>query len=104
MKPISDKAEVALDFPDKLYIGSFGRDSGYETAVDGEGVMLKLARSSGEKRVVEMHLHHYLLADMLQDIAKGVAAREPIDDAHRLRLIEAVAALAKALGPPPGGG
>jgi hypothetical protein len=102
MKPISDKAEVALDFPDKLYIGSFARGSGYETAVDGEGVMLKLARSGGEKRVVEMHLHYYLLADVLQDIAKGIAAREPIDAPHRIRLVEAVAALAAALGPPPG--
>jgi hypothetical protein len=98
---IADKAEVALDFPDKLYMGSFGRNSSYETAVDDEGVMLKLARASGEKRVVEMHLHHYLLADVLQDIARGVAARKPIDDAHRGRLIEAVAALGRALGPAP---
>lgn len=27
MKPIPDKAEVALEYPDKLYIGSFERSS-----------------------------------------------------------------------------
>jgi hypothetical protein len=100
MKPISDKAEVALDFPDKLFMGSFSRGSGYETAVDAEGVMLKLARSGGEKRVVEMHLHYFLLADVLEDIARGIAARAPIDEPHRRRLSEAAAALAAALGPP----
>jgi hypothetical protein len=30
MHSIPDKAEVGIDFPDKLYIGGFGRDSQFE--------------------------------------------------------------------------
>jgi hypothetical protein len=29
-KPISDKAEIALEYPDKLYVGTFERSSRFE--------------------------------------------------------------------------
>ena len=45
MKPVIDKAEVSIDFPDKAYMGSFGRHSGFEVRADEEEVMLKLAHS-----------------------------------------------------------
>jgi hypothetical protein len=34
LHPISDKAEVAVDFPDKAYIGSFGRHSQFDAYAD----------------------------------------------------------------------
>jgi hypothetical protein len=37
MKSISDKAEVSLDFPDKAYMGSFGRESSFDVKVDPGG-------------------------------------------------------------------
>ena len=97
MHPITDKAEVAIDFPDKAYMGGFGRDSGFEARADADGMMIKLVRSSGEKREVEVHLHHFLFAGILDDLAQSVAAREPIDDTHRLPLLEAAQKLAAAL-------
>lgn len=96
MKPITDKAEVAIDFPDKAYMGSFGRASAFEVKGDAEGVSLKLVRTGEEKRVVELHLHHYLLADVLGEIAR-VLPEQPLDEARRRALAEAVAALAAAL-------
>jgi hypothetical protein len=67
MHPIADKTEVAIDFPDKGYMGGFGRDSGYEARAEIDGVLIRLVRNGGEKRIVEIHLHHLLLADILDD-------------------------------------
>ena len=33
-KPIPDKAEIALEYPDKLYIGTFERSSRFEAHLD----------------------------------------------------------------------
>lgn len=33
-KPIVDKAEVALEYPDKFYSGAFERSSRFETSFD----------------------------------------------------------------------
>ena len=37
-KPIPDKAEVALEFPDKVYIGTFERTSRFGVHFDERGV------------------------------------------------------------------
>ena len=52
VKPITDKAEVSIDFPDKTYVGSFTRHSGFEAEADAEGVALKLVRAGEDRRVV----------------------------------------------------
>jgi hypothetical protein len=98
MHPITDKAELALDFPDKTYIGSFARASSFEARIDPEGATIKLAHTSGERRVAELHLHWYLFADILKELAGSIAAGAEIDDAHRRPLEEAAAAFAHALG------
>jgi hypothetical protein len=97
IKPITDKAEVSIDFPDKFYVGAFTRHAGFEAKADAEGVALKLVRSGDDKRVAEFHLHYYLFADILDEIAESMAAQPPIDEAHREPLIDAVAHLRKAL-------
>jgi len=43
MKPIPDKAEVALEYPDKLYIGTFERSSDFDAHIDAMGIALTLA-------------------------------------------------------------
>ncbi|MCX8102646.1 MAG: hypothetical protein RMK81_04305 [Geminicoccaceae bacterium] len=101
LKPITDRAEVAIDFPDKAYMGSFGRASAFEAAADAEGVVIRLARSGEEKRKAEIHLHYYLFAGVLADIAAALAARPALDDAHRIPLLEAARALVAALEPRP---
>lgn len=96
MKPITDKAEVAIDFPDKTYMGSFGRGSGFELTADEEGVHLHLARRDGEKRRVAIHVHYYLLADILRALAEETP-KHPADGAHRRALADAARKLAQAL-------
>lgn len=70
MHPISDKAEVSVDFPDKAYIGSFGR-----------------------------HSNSMLLADILLELAKSLASRDQLDEQHRSELSEASKQLSASLEP-----
>ena len=97
MKPIHDKAEVAIDFPDKYYAGSFGRDSKFEARSENDGLLIKLVRPGDEKRAVEIHLHHHLLADILSEWAESLA-KDPIsDNEHRKTLGDALKKLQKAV-------
>ncbi|MBL8834796.1 MAG: hypothetical protein JNL66_01065 [Alphaproteobacteria bacterium] len=97
MKPIVDKAEVSIDYPDKAYMGSFGRKAGFDVTGDADGVTLKLKSTAGEKREVQIHLHYYLLADVLSGMAGAMQAALAADDVHRPALAEAATALAAAL-------
>ncbi|MGE0700847.1 MAG: hypothetical protein AB7O57_17245 [Hyphomicrobiaceae bacterium] len=90
--PITDKAEVSIDFPDKFFMGSFGRGSRYDVTADKEGVHLHLERVDGEKRRVGFHVHYYLLAELIAATAEAVAKVEGIDPDQRRRLIEAARA------------
>ncbi len=100
MHSITDKAEVAIDFPDKFYMGAFGRDCAFEAHVETDGVLIRLVRPGDQKRVVDIHLHHFLFAGILDDLAASVAKREPIDDLHRESLLNAARRLAAALEAP----
>jgi hypothetical protein len=107
MHPIADKAEVAIDFPDKFYMGGFGRDCAFEGSADSEGVLIRLVRPGEEKRVAEIHLHHFLFANILDELARSLGEREPIDELHREPLLNAarrlVVALERAPAPSPAG-
>lgn len=100
LKPIPDKAEVSIDFPDKFYMGSFGRGSGFDLAADAEGVHMHLERREpeGEKRRVGLHVHYHLLARLLSALAESLA-QEPADGGTRALLRESVAELSEALSP-----
>src|SRR5215467_15659414 len=41
-KPISDKAEVAVEYPDKLYIGTFAHTARFDAHLDQTGISLTL--------------------------------------------------------------
>jgi hypothetical protein len=90
--PITDKAEVSIDFPDKFYMGSFGRGSRFDVTADKEGVHLHLERSEGEKRRVGFHIHYYLLADLLEAAATAVAGVKDAEPHQIARLKEAARA------------
>lgn len=89
--PITDKAEVSIDFPDKFFVGSFGRGSRFDVTADADGVHLHLNRTDGEKRSVGFHIHYYLLADILEAAVDAVARVKDLEPHQRERLKEAVA-------------
>jgi hypothetical protein len=98
-KTIRDKAEVALEYPDKFYVGTFERSSRFEAHVDGSGIALLLEHpgSDNERKSVHMHINFGLFADILTELAR-TADRIPKDDVgHRSDLTRAVKKLGSAL-------
>jgi len=98
-KPIPDKAEVALEYPDKLYVGTFERSSRFEAHLDPTGIALVLERPGPDDvhKSIHMHIHFGLFADILRELAATVG-RVPKDDlAHGDQLARAVAELHAAL-------
>ena len=98
-KPVPDKAEVAVEYPDKFYIGTFERTSRFEAHLDSNGISLKLERpsSDNERKSIYFHVNYELFAEILRDLATTVVAFPADDLAHRESLTEAVAALHAAL-------
>jgi hypothetical protein len=98
-KPIPDKAEVALEYPDKLYIGTFERSSRFDAHLDGTGISLGLYRTGDVdmRRSIRMHFHYSLFAEILRDLARTAAALPADDVMHRDELRDAAAALHQAL-------
>ena len=96
-KPIIDKAEVSIDFPDKFYHGSFGRSSRFDVDVDEQGVHIVLDRPGEEKRHVAFHVQHHLFSSILEALAEQVAAKKALPREHRDNLKDATAQLARAL-------
>src|SRR5262245_6716525 len=100
-RPIPDKAEVALELPDKLYIGTFERSARFDAHLDQAGVSLTLHRlgDADTRKSVRMHFHYGLFADILSDLAATVSAMPPDDANHREALRAAAASLYRALAP-----
>src|SRR3954470_12614353 len=75
-KPVPDKAEIALEYPDKFYVGTFGHSSRFEARLDGSGVALVLQHpgTAEERKSVHLHLNFGLLAGILRELAGSVAA------------------------------
>ena len=98
-KPIPDKAEVALEYPDKLYIGTFERSSRFEAHLDPTGIALVLERPGADdvRKSIHMHINFGLFADILHDLASTVDHIPRNDVMHRDQLEQAVAELHKAL-------
>jgi hypothetical protein len=98
-KPIPDKAEVAIAYPDKLYIGTFEHSSRFDAHLDETGISLVLEKKGdpNTQKSVHLHLHYGLFAEILHDLARTARAMPIDDDAHRESLAEAAAALGAAL-------
>src|ERR1700675_4851043 len=90
-KPIPDKAEVALEYPDKLYIGTFERSSRFDAYLDATGISLMLERIGDvdTRKSIHMHINYELFAEILRDLAATVAAMPAQDVAHRETLADA---------------
>ena len=100
-KPIPDKAEVALEYPDKLYIGTFERTARFDAHLDEAGISLSLHRTGDAdvRKSVRMHFHYALFAEILRDLAKTVSSVPPADVDHRDALRDGAKALYLALEP-----
>ena len=98
-KPITDKAEVAVEYPDKLYIGTFERTARFDAHLDETGISLSLHRTGADdvRKSVRMHFHYGLFADILRDLAKTVSSLPASDLGHRADLRDAAQALHSAL-------
>ena len=98
-KPITDKAEVAVEYPDKLYIGTFAHTARFDAHIDQTGISLTLELPGPveQRKSVHMHFHHALFADILRDLAKTAAALPPEDLTHRDSLRDSAKALYLAL-------
>ena len=81
-------------------MGSFGREASFDVKVEADEVMLRLVRTGEERREITVHLHYYLLADMLKEIGQGLMARDFLHESHREALGCGVAALAAAMTQP----
>ncbi|MBV8508070.1 MAG: hypothetical protein JOZ11_19985 [Alphaproteobacteria bacterium] len=99
LHPIADKAEVSVDFPDKAYIGNFSRHSQFDAYADADSVAIRLVRPGEDRGEAVVHLHYRLLADILSELARSLAARDPLDDQHRSELGTAAKQLAASLEP-----
>jgi hypothetical protein len=98
-KPISDKAEVAIEYPDKLYIGTFERSSRFDAHLDKAGISLTLSRTGDAetRKSVRLHINYGLFADILHDLADTASAMPPDDIEHREALQVAAQALSRSL-------
>jgi hypothetical protein len=99
MKPVPDKAEIALEYPEKLYVGTFERSSRFEAHLDPTGFSLILERFGDEdvRKSIHMHINFGLFACIISELASSVK-RIPKDDiVHRDQLARAVAELHMAL-------
>ena len=98
-KPIPDKAEVALEYPDKFYVGTFERTARFDAHLDKTGISLVLERlgNADTRKSIHMHINYSLFADILRDLAATVAAMPADDVMHRESLAEAARALHRAL-------
>ena len=74
-KPIPDKAEIALEYPDKLYVGPFERSSRFEAHLDPTGIALILERPGAEdvRKSIHMHINFGLFADILRELVDSWA-------------------------------
>jgi truncated hemoglobin YjbI len=102
-KPIPDKAEVAIEYPDKLYIGTFEHSSRFDAHLDEAGISLVLEKKGdpSTQKSVHLHLHYGLFAEILRDLARTVQALPVDDKEHRASLAEAAAAFSAALAAKP---
>ena len=98
-KPIPDKAEIALEYPDKVYVGTFEHTSRFEAHLDPTGFSLILERLGDEdvRKSVHMHINFGLFAGILSELASTVRRIPKGDILHRDQLAQATAELHRAL-------
>ncbi len=98
-RPMPDKAEVALEYPDKLYIGTFEKSSRFDAHLDETGISLSLYRGGAPetRKSIRMHFHYAFFAEILHELARTVTSVPLADTEHRDALRDGAKALYRAL-------
>ena len=100
-KPIPDKAEVAVEYPDKLYIGTFEQTARFDAHLDKNGISLSLHRQgdADTRKSVRMHFHYAVRGDFARscenrDVTalEDVSHREALRDAAKLSTVHSMRA------------
>ncbi|MBM3599433.1 MAG: hypothetical protein FJX35_14540 [Alphaproteobacteria bacterium] len=97
MKPIISRAEVALDYPDKTYMGIFEHESRYAVDATAEAFIIKFEHHGAERKTVDIHVAHMLFAHILEDLAELMQRQPPMDEMHADAILESLAKLKGAL-------
>ena len=99
-KPIPTKA---LEYPDKLYIGTFERSAQSDAHLDKSGISLTLQRTGDveARRSIRMHLHYGLLRKSSANWRRTASAIPEDNSEHRDTLRDAVKALHRSLAAKP---
>src|SRR5215510_14043299 len=98
IRSIIGKAEVVLEYPDKLFIGTFDRNDHFEARFEANEVLLTLQRGDGTEacRAARLHLAPQVLARVLFELADSVSETAPAA-ANRVALRAAARTLEDAL-------
>jgi hypothetical protein len=98
-RPVGGKAEIMLDYPDKVLIAMFGRADQCRARFDAGDVLMTLQRNDDDTsacRSMHLKLEPQVLTDILLGLAGSVSGTAPTE-ANRAVLQEAAEALARAL-------
>ena len=97
-RPLSGKAEIVLDSPDKVLIGTFGHADQCHARFGADDVVLTLQRSDDTRacHAMRLRLQPQVLADILSELA-GSASSAAAVKANCAVLREAADALARVL-------
>lgn len=100
-RPMTGKADVVLEYPDKFYMGTFDHNDRFDARFEPNKVSLTLQRTgeSGLCRSVRIHLQPRAFADLLGGLA---VSGTMLSDADREALHSAARALYRAVAIPPG--
>lgn len=84
-KHVPDKAEIALEYPEKRYIGTFEQTSYFDAHFDRFGASLSIGEPGAVdvRKSVHMHFQYGLLAEILVDLARSVTPACPLDADQR---------------------
>ncbi|MFZ2160467.1 MAG: hypothetical protein WAV72_30705 [Bradyrhizobium sp.] len=96
-RPVPGKAEIALEYPDKFYVGTFEHSSRFEAHLDPTGFVLERPGAEDVRKSIHMHISFGLLAGILGELAATVGKIPKDDILHREQLTDAVAQLHQAL-------
>src|SRR6202142_2481381 len=96
-KPIADKAEIALEYPDKLYVGTFERSSRFEAHLDPTGIALVLENPGADevRKSIHINTNFGLFADIVRELPPTVGKIPKDDVTNRDLLAQAAAELHK---------
>ncbi len=70
-----------MQLQDKAYMGSFGREYSFDVKVEPDEGLVRIVRSGDERREVAVHIHYFLLADILTEIGEGLN-QQKLDSTH----------------------